>query len=87
MMVGAEDGEVVGEDDTGARVGDIVEGNVGLSVEIDVGVGVGHAVAMGSDVGGAVGGAVVIKVCRAVGNAVGVPEYKEEISAAPSTRL
>jgi hypothetical protein len=74
MMVGAEDGETVGADDVGASVGDIVEGNVVLFVEIDVGVGVGHAIEIGSDVGGAVGVVVVIKVCGAVGNAVGAPE-------------
>ena len=56
-------------------------------MEIDVGVGVGHAVEMRSDVGGAVGVVVAMKVCGAVGNAVGVPEYKAEISAPLSTRL
>ena len=86
-MVGAEDGKTVRADDVGARVGDIVEGNVGLSVEIDVGVGVGHVVEMRSDVGGAVGVVVAMKVCVAVGNAVGVPEYKAEISTPLSTRL
>ncbi len=51
-----------------------------------IGVG-GPTFEMGSDVSEAVGGLVVMTVGGAVGNAVGVPEYKAEISAVLSTRL